>query len=674
MSRSFLAACLVCSVAVLPFTFRDASASDEQPGVRQIGELVLDGIPEIPDRIIERTNQYQNVRSAAFQDWAPQGGLLLATRFGETTQLHHVAAKGAARRQLTFFHEPVSGGSFGKSKEWFLFNRDAGGDEASQIFRFDLTSGKATLLSDGERQNGLPLWSNARDRVAWRSTARNGKDHDIWVMDPQHPEKRRIAFETEGYWYPTDWSPDDKRLVVANYVSITESYFWVVDVETGEKQPIGNHKKVKGETISYGSAVFDHTGEGVFFTSDERTEHRTLRYLKLGSKKYEEITTDIPWGVKGLRMSPNRGRLGFLVNDDGRDQLYVMNTANREYSMIPLKLGIIAGYDFDPEGQRIAFTFESPAGPDDVYVVDLNTGDIDQWTHSEVGGLDTSKFRMSEIIHFPTFDKGEDGNPRMIPAFLYKPAGKGPFPVIVRIHGGPESQARAWFSYTSQYELGELGCAVIYPNVRGSAGYGKTYLKLDNGFKREDSVKDIGALLDWIATQPDLDETKVGVTGGSYGGYMVLATLTNYPDRVRAGIEAVGISNFVTFLTNTADYRRDLRRAEYGDERDKKMYTHLQEISPTNNVAKIDVPLFVVQGANDPRVPASEAAQIVEAVRSNGKHAWYMLALDEGHGFRKKRNNEQRAYASSLFWETYLLDRAPTLKVEKPEEVPGASH
>jgi dipeptidyl aminopeptidase/acylaminoacyl peptidase len=622
--------------------------------VREVGQLVLDGVPEIPQRIIDKTNQYQNVRFAALADWAPDGGLLISTRFGDTPQLHRVRVPGGARRQITFYQEPVSSGSFGPSADWLLFNRDFGGDEASQIFRLDLKSGDETLLTDGEAQNGGPVWSNARDRIAWRSTARNKKDHDIWVMDPLHPDEKRMVLEANGYWVAADWSPDDTRLLVLNYISITESYLWVVDVATGERTPVGTQEPVDGQTVFYGTGMFDASGEGVFFVSDEGSEFRTLRWTRIGDKDAVELTGDIDWSVSDIAMSPDRSTLAFSVNEAGRNRIYAMDTKSRKYRQLDTPLGLVEGMLFSRDGKELALSIDSPSSPTDVYSVSLDDGDVTRWTESEVGGLDTSAFVASKIIHYPTFDQDENGKTRRIPAFLYKPEGDGPFPVVIRIHGGPESQARAWFSYTSQYEVGELGCAVIYPNVRGSSGFGKSYLKLDNGMLREDSVKDIGALLDWIAEQPDLDETRVGVTGGSYGGYMVLAALTHYSDRLAAGIDAVGISNFVTFLENTSDYRRDLRRAEYGDERDPAMREFLQGISPTANVDAIDVPLLVIQGANDPRVPASEAEQIVKAVRAKGKSAWYMLAKDEGHGFAKKSNRDWMLWATALFWETYL--------------------
>ncbi|MFW5660770.1 MAG: alpha/beta hydrolase family protein [Oceanicaulis sp.] len=266
-----------------------------------------------------------------------------------------------------------------------------------------------------------------------------------------------------------------------------------------------------------------------------------------------------------------------------------------------------------------------------------------RWTQSEVGGLDASSFVEPELITYESFDGLE------IPGFYYRAEGEGPRPVIIDIHGGPESQERPGFNTSIQYWVNELGVSVITPNVRGSSGYGKDYVAMDNGFNREDSVRDIGALLDWVAGQPELDSERVVVYGGSYGGYMVLASMTHYSDRLAGGINIVGISNFVTFLENTNGYRRDLRRAEYGDERDPEMRAHLEAISPANQAERITAPLFIIQGANDPRVPASEAEQILAAVRAEGGDPWYLLALDEGHGFAKKSNRDFQRQAETMF-------------------------
>jgi dipeptidyl aminopeptidase/acylaminoacyl peptidase len=233
------------------------------------------------------------------------------------------------------------------------------------------------------------------------------------------------------------------------------------------------------------------------------------------------------------------------------------------------------------------------------------------------------------------------------------PRFKPPYPVLISIHGGPEGQARPFLS--ASYVTNEMGVASVQPNVRGSSGYGKTYLKLDNAMLREDSVKDIGALLDWIAQQPDLDAKRVAVTGGSYGGYMSLATMTHYSDRLKCGIDVVGISNWVTFLKNTQGYRQDLRRVEYGDERDPKMRDFLETISPLNNAAKIKVPVLVVQGKNDPRVPVTESEQMVKKIRDGGGTVWYVMATDEGHGFQKKQNRDYEQWARIVFLQQFLL-------------------
>jgi dipeptidyl aminopeptidase/acylaminoacyl peptidase len=325
-----------------------------------------------------------------------------------------------------------------------------------------------------------------------------------------------------------------------------------------------------------------------------------------------------------------------------------------EVALPDLPIGVIGGFGFSPDGKRLALTLNSATSPSDVYVVDLAGGELARWTQSEVGGLDASRFRAPELVRFATFDE-VDGKPRTIPAFYYRPEGDGPFPVVVSIHGGPESQAFPTFNPTTQFLLNEMKVAVLVPNVRGSAGYGKTYLQLDNGLLRKDSVKDIGALLDWIGGRPELDADRVGVMGGSYGGYMVLASMVDYPERIRAGIDVVGISDFGTFLKNTEDYRRDLRRAEYGDERIPEIKAFHDRIAPLNNAHRITSPLFVAQGYNDPRVPWTEAEQIVKAVRGNGGEVWYLMFKDEGHGFRKKGNSDYFGAAAMLFWQQHLL-------------------
>jgi dipeptidyl aminopeptidase/acylaminoacyl peptidase len=408
--------------------------------------------------------------------------------------------------------------------------------------------------------------------------------------------------------------------------------------------------------------AFDDDEGGVWLVTDQGSEFNQLAWQpEAPGAKPEVVTADIPWGVSSATISHDRGRLAFVTNEDGMSRVHLLDTKTREYRRVDsIPTGRAFGLRFSPDDRHLAMTLNTPRTPSDSFVLELGErpleyGLLARWTTSEVGGLDTTQFRVPELVRYPTFDSAGNA-PRQIPAWVYRPAGKGPFPVIVSIHGGPEGQSRPAFSSTYQMWIEKLGVAVVQPNVRGSAGYGKSYLRLDNGFNRENSVKDIGALLDWIATQPDLDADRVAVYGGSYGGYMVLASAVHFSDKLKAAVDNVGISNFVSFLENTQDYRRDLRRVEYGDERDPAMRAHLESISPLNNVDKISVPLFIVQGENDPRVPVTEAQQMVDALREKGHTVWFMNALNEGHGYRKRDNRDTYQQAMIMFFREHLID------------------
>lgn len=621
------------------------------------GNLVIEDIPEIPRSVTERMNQYQNTRSAALQGWGPGGaGLVITTRFAETAQLHYVAEPGGARRQLTFFNEPINQSAVNPdlNKHEMLFTKDVGGGEFYQIFSFHFDTGEYKMLTDGSSRNGSILWSRKGDEFAYYSTKRDGADWDIYISSTEKPENARMILEANGAWEPLDWSPDDQKMLVLNYISANESYLDVLDLVANTITPVN----YSDQTISYGSAFWSSDGKGIYFTSDENGEFQHLRYYDLAMGTQMDLTGDITWDVSEFALSPDGKSLSFVANEDGISKLYLYNIADAAYEPVKnLPIGQIYTLTFSPSSEELAMVINTPQTPGDVYTLNLSDQSLTRWTFSEVGGLNTEKFISPTLIHYPTFDKARKEQ-REIPAFYYKPRGDGPFPVLIYIHGGPESQFVPTFIATFQYYLNEMGIAVIAPNVRGSSGYGKSYLKLDNGNLREDSVKDIGALLDWIAQQPDLDASRVAVIGGSYGGYMVLACMTHYSDRLKAGIEQVGISNFVTFLESTEDYRKDLRRAEYGDERDPEMRKFLEEISPANHADLITKPMFIAQGLNDPRVPVHESEQMVAAIRTHGGEVWYVMAKDEGHGFVKKANRDYYSNAVVLFMEKYLLDSA----------------
>lgn len=617
------------------------------------GNLVIENIPDIPDRISDRLRQYRESRFATFQGWDEAGGgLYVSTRFGETSQIHHVGSPGAARRQLTFFDEPVSGVAAPPvgSRRIFIFPKDVGGGEFYQLFLFDQADGSVTGLTDGESRNGGVVWSNSGDRFAYYSTRRNKRDWDLYVAGVDRPAEAKRVLAEGGTWIPVDWSADDSRLLVLKYVSINETYYSILDLETGALEPVNP----SAETIAYGDAAWDRRGMGLYLTSDEGSDFRQLRHYDLASGKQRVLTADINWDIEQVAISDDGRRLAFTANEDGISRLYLMDTGDHSTSRFEnIPVGVIGDMDFDHSGARLAMTVDSSLSPDDVYSIDIERGSLTRWTHSEVGGLDNSRFIEPSVIRYPTFDSAS-GGPADIPAFYYRPAGEGPFPVVIVIHGGPESQSRPVFSAFYQYLASESGYAVIRPNVRGSAGYGKKYVKLDNGFNRTDSVGDIGALLDWIEAQPELDAGRIAVFGGSYGGYMVLASMVDYNDRLACGVDVVGISNFVTFLENTQEYRRDLRRAEYGDERDPRMREYLEEISPNNHAEKITKPMLIVQGYNDPRVPVGESEQMVAEMRRNGQNVWYLMARDEGHGFRKKINRDYYLNSTALFFEKCL--------------------
>lgn len=614
------------------------------------GAVVSENVPDVPPALRQRLARYQNTRGASFAGWLPDGGMLVATRFADTNQIHRVAAPGAAREQLTFEAEPVlAPAARPGATAGVLFAMDTGGSEFWQLHHLDLASRELVRLSDGRSRNERALWSNRGDRIAYSTTRRNGRDSDIHLVGLDGAS--RPVLEGGGTWYAAAWSPDDSRLLVLRYVSIADSRPHLLDLADGSLTPLQDDDA----RIGYGAMAFAPDGEGWYYLADEDDDVRRLRWRGFQGDGRRTLTADLPWDVEALAVSADGRHLAYVANEDGISRLHVLALPGETPVALPaLPVGVMALGGFSPDGGRLAVTINGATSPSDVHVVDLAAGGATRWTRSEVGGLDAGAFIAPTLVRFPTFDT-VGGERRTIPAFYYRPPGEGPFPVVINIHGGPEAQARPVFSPQFQFLARELGVAVLVPNVRGSAGYGKAYLALDDGRRREDAVRDIGALLDWIATRPELDADRVGVSGGSYGGYMVLASMVHFGQRLRAGIDVVGISDFVTFLTNTQDYRRDLRRAEYGDERDPEMRAFLKEISPLTHAGRIDRPLFVAQGANDPRVPASEAEQIVARVRANGTLVWYLLFEDEGHGFAKKRNRDLYEAAAMLFWQRHLL-------------------
>jgi dipeptidyl aminopeptidase/acylaminoacyl peptidase len=614
--------------------------------------LAVENVPTIPSSLADTVERYSNFRGAGIASWHPQRReMLIATRFADVNEIHLVKMPGGDRSQLTFYPDPVSTAQYNPAKgDSFVFMKDVGGGEFFQFYRYDSLSGDTTLLTDGKSRNIGMVWAHDGDKIAYGSTRRDGNDMDIWVMDPADSKTDHMLAKLEGGgWGPLDWSRDGQKLLLENEVSSEESYLWLMDGKSGEKTLL----TPKGSAnVHYSGGHFSNDGKGIYVTTDKDSEFHRLAYIDLVSKQHTYLSGNIPWDVDEFDLSDNGKILAFVTNEDGFGVLHLLDTATRKEKSVPnLPKGIVSSVTWHKNNRDLAFDLSSARSSSDVYSLDVQTGKVERWTFSETGGLNTSALPEPELIHWKSWDG------RTISGFLYRPAAKftGKRPVIINIHGGPEGQFRPGFAGRWNYYMNELGIAMIAPNVRGSTGYGKTFLSLDNGFLREGSYKDINALFDWIQQKPDLDSGRVMVTGGSYGGFMTLAVATNYNDRICCSVDVVGPSNLVTFLEHTSGYRQDLRRVEYGDERDPKMREFLEKIAPANKARNITKPIFVIAGKNDPRVPASESQQMVSVVRQNGTPVWWLLGKNEGHGFRKKQNVDYQFYATVEFVKEYLL-------------------
>jgi dipeptidyl aminopeptidase/acylaminoacyl peptidase len=631
-------------------------APAQEPAIAPAENLIADGVPKIPASLAETAGRYASYRSASLVDWHPtKREMLIGTRFAETAQLHLVKMPGGERQQLTFFADAVGNGRFHPNGgDYIVFSKDVGGGEWYQLYRYDVATGDVTLLTDGKSRNLAGPWSSSGDQIAYMSTRRTTKDTDLWVMNPADPKSDHLLTQLAGGgWQPLDWSPDDTEILLKEEISINEAYLWLVDAKTGGKRKLQPGGMTGGEKVAIGQARFRKDGKGLYLTTDAGWEYMYLAYLEFAINEVKGMITgpEAKWDVEEFDLSHDGKLIAYVKNEDGASMLHVRRTSsNTEVPLSKLPVGVVGSLRWHKNGHELGFSLNNARGPGDVYSLDVTTGKLERWTTSETA-VKTDAFPQAELVKWKSFDG------KMISGFLYKPPSKftGKRPVLVVIHGGPEGQSQPTFLGRSNYLLNELGIALIYPNVRGSTGYGKTFSLLDNGFKREDTYKDINALFDWIAAQPGLDADRIAVTGGSYGGHMTLAVSTFYSDRIRCSVDIVGMSNLVTFLEHTEAYRRDLRRVEYGDEREPKMREFLEKIAPMNNIEKIKKPMFVIAGKNDPRVPVSESQQIADALKKQGTPVWLLIAKDEGHGYRKKPNQDFQFYSTIEFLQEYLL-------------------
>jgi dipeptidyl aminopeptidase/acylaminoacyl peptidase len=663
MRRPTLGAAILLAGALLTAC---SSATLAPAFVAPNANLVVQGIPPIPASLAADVAKYTDFSSYQFVAWHPLRREMLVShrpRGASTTQLFRVGAPLAEPEPLTDAADPVRIASYEpREGRYLVFARGHGGDEAYQLYRLDLPSRRTTVLTDPGERFSIEAWTHASGQLVAISvpldrTAPGGSRASIaqtlWLLDPLQPTaKRRLAELPGGGWTDAQVSWDDRKIALTRYLSATESQVWLLDIASGRLVQL-LPANGSADKATHFSGAFARDDSGLFVTSDRGSEFRELMFYRFADRQLVPVTRHIPWDIVDSSSNAAGTLVAARANVDGRDELRLFDAHTlRELPAPALPAGGVRSAHFHPALPELAFSLDSAQSPSQVYSLDPASGQVRPWTRpGGMTGLGTQRLEDPQIVRWTSFDG------RAISGILSLPPARftGPRPVLVDIHGGPAGQAMLGFMGRYNYLLNELGIAVIQPNVRGSSGYGKTFLALDDGFRREDSVKDIGALLDWIATQPGLDPSRVAVSGGSYGGYMSLAVATTYPARIAGAVDVVGISNFLTFLQNTESYRRDLRRVEYGDERDPAMREFLQRISPLTNAGRIARPLFVVQGRNDPRVPYTEAEQMVAKVREGATPVWYLRAENEGHGFARKENADYQFYATVMFLRATLL-------------------
>lgn len=651
MLRSTFIGALLAATAAMPLAAQEAPAEPAAPApapaVPLPAALTAEEMPPIPLALASDVRPYLEARGAGFAGWDPNTrAALISTRFANTSQLHRVAQPMGARTQMSFEAETVRGSYAPMKGDVIVVSKDRGGDEYFQLHT--LKDGRLTLITDGKSRNEINAWSRDGSLIGFSSTRRNGVDSDLYVMDPRDPASARLVWESKGGgWSIAGFSNDNTAAYVADYRSVEDVDLYRLDLATGTMTAIGDPKL----KASYGGLAVA-PGGSLWVTTDRDSDFQRLGRLDPVTGAFTPVTREA-WDVDGFDVSDDGSTIVYEVNEAGSDRMRLFDVASGKVTRVDaLPAGQIGGLRIAPWGE-IGFAFSSAKSASDVWSLDPKTMQLTRWTQSETGGLDPSVNVEPRIVKTRSFDGLE------VTGLLYLPDPAkfpGKRPLIVDVHGGPEGQSTAGFMGADNYYLNELGVGIFFPNVRGSTGYGKRFVSLDNGpFKREDSVRDMAALIDAVRADPAVDPARIGLTGGSYGGYMCYAAAVQLKDKLTATQCTVAISNFVSFLENTNPYRQDLRRVEYGDERDPKQRAKLTEISPLTRVGEITKPMFVITGANDPRVPKSEADQMVAAIRANGGKAWHLIAADEGHGFRKKANADYAFLAQLVFWKRYLL-------------------
>jgi dipeptidyl aminopeptidase/acylaminoacyl peptidase len=608
-------------------------------------------MPETPN--IER---FLNIRAVAEPSFSPDGRFLsFLINVTGVAQLWTVPVEGGWPTQLTFTSESVRGAHYSPRRHELIFSMDVGGDERTQLLHLHGVGGDTDHgIGDGWTTDELTKqpkavhtfggWSHDGEWFVFSANREDASRFDIYVQKRGEPEAKLVLKGPGGYYTPVGWSPDDSTLLIHQNDSNTEHELHLCDVKAGKGRVLSAGK------VQYHSACWSADGKSVFCASNHDSD--LLELIELGVEKKQirshREAEKSKQEVEHVSASPKGKWLAWCLNADGKSILRLRDLKAEEAKFLNgLPLGVITHLEFSPDDSQLAVVLDGPRNNPDVWICDLATEKFRQVTRAGRAGVAFSRFVEPELIQYTTFDK------KKIPAWFYKAEGKGDRlpPAIVYPHGGPESQTRPNFNALFQYFV-QRGYAVLAPNVRGSSGLGQVYMSLDDTTKRMDSVKDLAHAAFWLRDEKKADATRLAVYGGSYGGFMVLAQVTNYPELWAAGIDVVGICNFVTFLEKTSGYRRSHREKEYGNLRDHREF--LEKISPINHVDKIKCPMMVIHGKNDPRVPIEEAEQIVAALKKREIPVEYLRYEDEGHGLTKLKNRLDAYPKMVAFLDKYL--------------------
>jgi len=569
------------------------------------GAMIFDGVPAGDPNLNLRISQYLVGRDASFLTWLPDNTLLISTRFGDTAQVHRVLAPLAMREQLTWYADPLTkvlASPFG-APDGFAFLMEHNGDGMPQLYYYSFAAHGARMLTGGSARHGSPLWSPDGKHLVFSGTERDGSTTDIYMSDiGAGTAPHLVVAGRDRPWVPLDWSADGQKLLLWQPGSNDQSDMYIGDVNTGSvlpADPTGKHLAIR-------HARFAPDGRGIYLSSVDDGDFSEMRYIDPVTHQTRELTAAIPWDIVDFQVGADGRYLAYIANDNGRDRLTILdNQLKLEISPAGLPEGRITGMHFDHTGHLLAFGAEGAQAPGDVYVFEPERNLLTRWTKSEPGAVDPQSFVPAQLVQYPTWDRGKSGE-RLIPAFVYRPRTPGPHPVLIDIHDGPAGQFRPGFDPFIQFAVNQLGYVVIAPNIRGSTGYGKSFADLGNGPAHDDALRDLGALLVWVGMQKDLDRAHVAVMGQSYGGFMALAMLSTYGDRLSGGI-IVDPSDSAPIISSLAQIRR---------------------------------PVLMFQGLQDTALQVQQAGQIVAGLRARGGEAWYVTARDEGHDIRHIANRD----------------------------------